>query len=94
MSQRQKAISRRQPLRRFLKYARQPRRSVGELLCVMFPDLPEDSRESLLWEETGWPAFWSKSDGTRCLVEQLLDVRQRIDAHRKSHSLTPSEETK
>jgi hypothetical protein len=56
--------------------------TVQELLAEELPDLPEDARDYVLWNYTGWPEFWNiPEDGAtpeECLRKQLRDYRERV----------------
>jgi|SRR5687767_3030482 len=64
---------------RLVRYAKARGTAIGDLLEVMFPDIPPDSREYLLWEFTGWPGFFRTRDAVSCLVAQLLNVRRALN---------------
>lgn len=46
----------------------------------VFPDASEDEVMSLLWERTGFPAFWRTDDPAECVREDLLVLKATLDA--------------
>lgn len=80
----------------FIRLARE-RSSDGSRLShidfarLILPDgLSDDDVSNILWEHTGFPAFWPSRDPFRSLVAQLIHARNRILAYRTELALSPS----
>ena len=50
-----------------------------ELVKEYFPEITDEEAEGLLWERTGFPCFWSDSDGDTpetCCRKQLQELKE------------------
>lgn len=53
--------------------------TVGDVLLLELPHIPEDQREMIAWEFTGFPAFWAfegdEWNGVQTFRRQLREFR-------------------
>ena len=53
-----------------------------ELIRKYFPDISDRDAEAILWEETGYPAFWDiPEDGNtpeECCRKQLQEFKDKL----------------
>ena len=42
------------------------------------PDMSDEKADFILWECTGWPAFWIESPPIKCLTRQLRHAKRSL----------------